>query len=189
MKVKVTAKDVVKPVVVLFLICLIVSVLLAFTNQLTKAKIVEINKQTEQQSQQQVLPNADSFEPKTSQGLNYAVGKKGGEVAGYVFTTSSKSYGGDVKVMTGISKDGKVTGVNLVQTNDTPGLGLNAQKASFRDQFKQAVPASGKFDVNKNGQTGNGQIAALTGATITSKAVADAVNQAVASFNTVKGGA
>lgn len=189
MKNKVTAKDVTKPVVVLFIICLIVSLLLAFTNEMTKDKIVEINLKNDQLSQQQVLPAAKSFEPKTSQGITYSVGKKGSEIAGYVFTTYSKSYGGDVKVMTGISKDGKVTGVNLLETNDTPGLGLNAQKASFRDQYKQAVPASGKFEVNKNGQTGNGQIAALTGATITSRGVTDAVNQAVKSFNTVKGGA
>ncbi|WOC31457.1 MULTISPECIES: RnfABCDGE type electron transport complex subunit G [Caproicibacterium] len=189
MKTKVTAKDVAKPVVVLFLICLIVSLMLAFTNELTKNKIVEINQQNEQASQQQVLPGADSFETKTSQGVTYSVGKKGGAVTGYVFTTTSKSYGGDVKVMTGISKDGKVTGVNLLETSDTPGLGLNAQDASFRDQYKQKVPDSGQFEVNKSGKTGDGQIAALTGATITSRAVTDAVNQAVKTFNTVKGGA
>ena len=91
--------------------------------------------------------------------------------------------------MTGISKDGKVTGVNLLETSDTPGLGLNAQDASFRDQYKQKVPDSGQFEVNKSGKTGDGQIAALTGATITSRAVTDAVNQAVKTFNTVKGGA
>ena len=189
MKVKITAKDIVKPVVVLFVICLIVTFALAVTNQATKNKIVEINQKTEQTSQKQVLPDADSFEKKSSKGITFVVGKKGSDVTGYIFTTTSKSYGGDVKVMTGISKDGKVTGVNLLETSDTPGLGLNAQKQSFRDQYKQKVPDSGAFTVIKNGKAGNGQIAALTGATITSKGVTTAVNEAVKTFNTVKGGA
>lgn len=188
MKAKITAKDIVKPVVVLFVICLLVTLALAITNQVTKQKIVEMNLKTEQASQKQVLPGAETFTKKASQNKEFVVGVKGGKTVGYVFTTSSKSYGGDVKVMTGISADGKVTGVNLLSTSDTPGLGLNAQKESFRDQFKQKAPDSG-FTVVKNGKAGSGQIAALTGATITSKAVADAVNQAVKQYSTVKGGA
>lgn len=190
MKAKISGKEIVKPVIVLFLICLFVSAALAASNLLTKDKIAQINLQTEQESQKQVLPDADTFETASaSDGTAYVVGKKGSEVVGYVFTTSSKSYGGDLDVMTGISADGKISGVNLLSIDDTPGLGLNAQKDDFRNQYKQSVPASGKFEVNKNGQTGDGQIAALTGATITSKAVTDAVNQAVALYNTVKGGA
>ncbi|HCC01728.1 MAG TPA: electron transporter [Ruminococcaceae bacterium] len=189
MKAKITAKDIVKPVVVLFLICLIVTLALAVTNQVTKKKIIEINQQTEQASQKQVLPDASTFTKKAAQGVQFVVGKKGNEIVGYVFTTSSKSYGGDVKVMTGIGKDGKVTGVNILETSDTPGLGLNAKKESFRDQYKQKVPASGSFSVVKSGKAGNGQIVALTGATITSKGVTSAVNIAVKDYNTVKGGA
>lgn len=190
MKGKFRAKEIVKPVLVLSLICLFVTAALAGTNLLTKDKIVQINQQTEQESQRQVLPGADSFAPATApDGTAYVLGKKGSAVAGYVFTTTSKSYGGDLKVMTGIGTDGKVSGVNLLSIDDTPGLGLNAQKDDFRGQYQQEVPASGQFEVNKNGQTGDGQIAALTGATITSRAVTDAVNQAVTLYNAVKGGA
>ncbi|ARP50509.1 MULTISPECIES: RnfABCDGE type electron transport complex subunit G [Caproicibacterium] len=185
-----TKKEIVKPIVVLFLICLIVTLALAVTNQVTKNKILQMNQQTENASQQQVLPTANSFTKKTSGDKTYAIGSKDGKVTGYVFTTTSTSYGGDVKVMTGISADGKVTGVNLLKTSDTPGLGLNAKKESFRDQYKQAVPASGSFTVIKNGKAGQGEISALTGATISSKAVTTAVNEAVSTYyKTVKGGA
>lgn len=61
-------------------------------------------------------------------------------MVGYVFSTKASSYGGPIQVMTGISKDGKVTGVVLVSTSDTPGLGLNAQKPEFRDQYRQQAP-------------------------------------------------
>lgn len=185
---KLNKKDLVKPVLVLFIICLVVTLALAVTNQVTKSKIAQANLDTERKSQQQVLPQAEAFAKKTAFNKSFVVGTKGGKIIGYVFTTSEKSYGGNVKVMTGISTEGKVTGVQLLETSDTPGLGLNAQKDSFRDQYKQAVPAQG-FTVNKSGQHGNGQIAALTGATITSNAVTKAVNDAVKSYQSVKGGA
>ncbi|MCH3971853.1 MAG: RnfABCDGE type electron transport complex subunit G [Oscillospiraceae bacterium] len=183
------SKGIAKPIIVLFLICLIVTLALALTNQITKSKIVEINKANETASQQQVLPAASAFATKTANGKTFVVGTKDGKTVGYVFTTTTTSYGGDIKVMTGISSDGKVTGVNLLKTSDTPGLGLNAKKDSFRAQYKQSIPKSGSFTVVKNGKAGDGQVAALTGATITSKAVTTAVNDAVSTYNAVKGGA
>lgn len=190
---KLNPKDILKPTLVLFIICLVVTGGLAFTNKATKDQVASINKQTEADTQKRVLSTADSFGAKQSFGdgseNNYVVAKQGNEVVGYVFTTSSKSYGGAIKVMTGIDKTGKVTGVELLSTNDTPGLGLNAQKPEFRDQYKKAIPSSGQFTVTKSGETGDDKINALTGATITSKAVTSAVNDAIKEFNAVKGGA
>ena len=182
---KINYKEVLKPTITLFVICLIVALLLSATNLMTRDKIDKMNKQTEASSRALVLPGATSFED--SKDKSYAVGKKGNDILGYVFTTKAKSYGGDLSVMTGIGKDGKVTGAVILSISDTPGLGLNAQKESFRNQYKQAVPEKG-FEVIKSGSAGDGQIEAMTGATITSKAVTNCVNQAVVQYQKIKGG-
>jgi Na+-translocating ferredoxin:NAD+ oxidoreductase subunit G len=182
---KIDKKEILKPTVTLFVICLITALLLAVTNQMTSVKIAEMNQQTESASRQVVLPGATAFED--SKDETYAIGKNGSVIFGYVFTTKTKSYGGDLSVMTGISKDGKVTGVVILSISDTPGLGLNAQKESFRNQYKQAVPEKG-FEVIKSGTAAPGQINAMTGATITSKAVTKCVDEAVAAYQKVKGG-
>ena len=182
---KIDSKEVLTPAITLFVICLITAVLLAGTSLMTRDKIVEINKQTESASRQLVLPAAKNFED--SKDGTYAVGKNGSELAGYVFTTKTKSYGGDLKVMTGIDKGGKITGVVLLSISDTPGLGLNAQKESFRDQYKKTAPEKG-FEVIKSGSPKDGQVEAMTGATITSKAVTKCDNEANEEYQKVKGG-
>lgn len=182
---KIEIKEVLKPTITLFVICLVITLLLAATNLMTRNKIAEMNQQSEAAFRQLVLPGAASFE--NSKDKTYAVGKKGSDISGYVFTAKAKSYGGDMNVMTGIDKNGKVTGVVILSISDTPGLGLNAQKDSFRDQYKQAVPENG-FEVIKSGPAKSGQIEAMTGATITSKAVTKCVNQAIESYQKVKGG-
>ena len=108
-------------------------------------------------------------------------------MAGYVITTEAKGYGGTIEVMTGITADGSVSGVVLLSQNETPGLGANATKESFTEQYQQAVPESG-FEVIKSGAAADGQIQAMTGATITSRAVTDAVNLAVEKYQTLEKG-
>ena len=108
-------------------------------------------------------------------------------MAGYVITTEAKGYGGTIEVMTGITADGSVSGVVLLSQNETPGLGANATKESFTGQYQQAVPESG-FEVIKSGGADDGQIQAMTGATITSQAVTDAVNLAVEKYQTLEKG-
>ena len=106
---------------------------------------------------------------------------------GYIFTTEASGYGGKLKVMTGISSDGTITGISFLSIDETPGLGMNAQKDSYKDQYKQPVPENG-FTLVK-GEAAEGEISAMTGATITSTAVTDAVNAAIEQYNTIKEGA
>ena len=174
---KITAKDILKPALILFVICLVVTALLAGTNLLTKDKIAEQSALEAEQSRKVVLSDADSFE----EADGYYVGKANNETVGYVFQTEAKGYGGAVKVMTGISADGQIT-------SETPGLGANAEKASFTDQFKQTAPEKG-ITLVKNKAPSDGEIEAMTGASITSRAVTNAVNEAITKYNTVKEGA
>jgi electron transport complex protein RnfG len=183
---KLNAKDVLKPTLILVVICLVVTACLAGTNMATKNAIAAQNEKIADQSRKEALQAADSFEESDKSDICY-VGKKGNDVIGYVFTTEASSYGGKIQVMTGIDKDDKVTGVVLLSTSDTPGLGLNAQKPKFRDQYKQKVPEKG-FEVVKSGNAQEGQINAMTGATISSKAVTTAVNEAIEEYQKVKGG-
>ncbi len=184
---KLSAKEVLVPAVSLFLICLVVTALLAGTNLLTRDTIAQQNLLKEESSRRIVLSQAERFEEKSLDGMVYYVGKDAsGQEVGYVFTTESKGYGGAIQVMTGIGTDDTVQGVVLLSQEETPGLGANAAKEEFRQQYEQAVPQDG-FEVVKN-TPGEGQIEAMTGATISSDAVTDAVNQALVAYQTIRGG-
>lgn len=173
-------KEIIIPAVSLFVICLVSTLLLAFANNVT-APIIDSNAaQTEIETRQTVL-SAEKFTDETSGDISYAVGYgKDDTPVGMIFVTNAKSYGGDIKIMTGIDMDGKVTGVEILSINDTAGLGMNAKKDSFKEQFKGLV---GGISVQKNSSNhDNNEITALTGATITSNAVTTAVNEALDNF-------
>lgn len=183
---KFSVGEIVKPTVVLMIICLVTSALLAVTNEKTAPKIAELAAQTELNSRKLVLSGAESFEEATAGEIAYCIGKDAsGSTAGYIFTTSDKGYGGEVKIMVGISSDGKVAGVQTLILNETVGLGMKAKEESFLKQF---VGKFGEIGVAKNNPNDN-EIQALTGATITSKAVTAAVNKALDNYANVTGGA
>ncbi len=172
-------KEVIKPAAILFVICVAVSAALAGTNLLTKDRIALAAAQKAEESRMVVLPGAESFEEKDG---HYAGVNGAGQTVGYVFETESKGYGGTIKVMTGIGAEGSITGVVVLSHSETPGLGANAEKAEFRDQFQQPVENSTGIQVVKFQAPKEGEIQAMTGATITSRAVTDAVNQAVEAY-------
>lgn len=176
-------KDILVPTGILFLICVVVTAALAGTNLLTKDKIAEQQLLTAENSRRIVLGAAEEF----TQEKDYYIGTAGGKPVGYVFETESKGYGGSVKVMTGIDLEGSISGVVILSHAETPGLGANAEKADFTNQYRQPAPADGisvvKFQAPKEGE-----IEAMTGATVTSKAVTDAVNLAIAQYEEVQQG-
>ncbi len=184
---KFKASDIIKPTVVLLVICLVTSCLLAITNEKTAPMIEKNAKDTELKTRQEVLPAASEFEEAGLNGVEYCIGKDGqGSDVGYVFVTESKGYGGKVKIMTGVTADGRVAGVQILELSETPGLGMRAKTdESFLKQFVDKI---GGVGVAKN-NPGENEIQALTGATITSKAVTGAVNEALKQYETVKGGA
>jgi len=184
---KMNAKDILVPTVSLFIISLVATILLALVNGFTAPKIEALAGENAAASRKIVLPIASDFKEVKKDKVTYFEGKDAdGNTVGYVFTTdcTSKGYGGVVTVMTGIDKDGKVTGIELLTLNETPGLGMNAKKDSFKDQFKGM---SGVIGVSKTAKTDT-EIQALTSATITSKAVASAVNVALELYSEIGGG-
>ncbi|MBQ2812456.1 MAG: RnfABCDGE type electron transport complex subunit G [Clostridia bacterium] len=178
--------DILKPTIVLALICIITSALLAYTNSLTAPIIADLAIETEMNTRKIVLSNAAEFVDGDLNGVAYCTGKDAsGSTVGYVFTTSAKGYGGDVKIMVGVNADGTVAGVQILSLSETPGLGMNATNPSFLEQF---IGKTLGVNVNKN-EPGENEIKALTGATITSKAVTSAVNIALDYYTDLTGGA
>ena len=175
------------PTIKLLVIAAVITILLFLTNNTTEAKIAQNQADANVASRKEVLPDADDFDEKTVtvDGVEYTYyeAKNG---AGYVFSGSNKGYGGAVVSMVGISSDGKVTEAS----DETPGLGAkwvaaDASGNERRAQFVGDIPESGSFAVVKDG----GTIEAVAGATITSRAVTHDVNDAIAQYNAVVGGA
>lgn len=179
-------KNIIIPTVALFVICLVCTLLLALANNVTAPLIDELAEKTEIESRLKVLSTATAFEDGKGDGFTYVTGLNDAkEVEGYVFVTTTKSYGGDLQVMTGVDAEGKVTGVEILSISDTAGLGMNAQKQEFRDEFKGLTSG---LTVQKNtANPDSNEVLALTGATITSNAVATAVNQALANYEAITG--
>lgn len=184
------AKEIIVPAVSLFLICVVVTALLALTNAVTAPKIDALAVETQEASKKQVLSSATSFSEEKQvekDGVSYTYYDgltSDGSVMGYVFVTSAKGYGGDISVMVGVLGDGTVAGVNILSINETAGLGMNAKNQSFLDQF---LGKSGEIGVAKNNPSDT-EIQALTGATITSRAMATAVNTALSLYAEIGGG-
>lgn len=171
-------KEYAAPTVVLLVICVVAALLLAVTNNVTAPKIAEVNAENEAKSRQVVFADAASFgeEFTNDDGIKLVPAlDKDGNTIGYVVVTVEKGYGGDINVMTGVDLEGKVTGVNILSMSETAGLGANASKESFLKQFIGKISG---IEVNK-GTPAENEIKALTGATITSKAVTKAVNAAI----------
>ena len=182
-------KNVAKLALILLAITAIASLCLALTNYVTAPTIAETNEQANTEARQVVLPEAESFEAvediqsvvavaaKGSESLVSEIytGKKGDEVVGYTIKTTPSGYGGAVEILTGITKDGVISGITILSQNETPGLGAKSTEPAFQDQFKDK-DATKELSVVKGGSAEGNQIQAITGATITSTAVVDGVN-------------
>ncbi len=180
-------KEVLVPTVSLFLISAIVTLLLAVTNSVTKPKIEQLQIETENKTKAAVLSDAKGFSDAMTvslDGVDYTYYEgygEGKEIKGYVFTTSAKGYGGDIVTMVGVKADGTISGMDFLSISETAGLGMNADSDDFKSQF---VGKSDEIGLSKNNPADN-EIQALTGATITSKAVTNAVNIALNLFEEV----
>ena len=182
--IKKNREDIIKPVGVLLAICIIIPLALSVTNKVTAKKIAELEAVNSKKNMQSLI-DADNFEECENGEITYYAAINGGKTAAYIFTESSKGYGGDVSVMTAIKPDGTVAGVAILDVSgETPGLGQNAAKESF---FSQYIGLKKGVSVLKNGaKAENNEVDAVTGATITSTAVTRAVNKAFDDFEKVK---
>lgn len=177
-------KQILLPTLSLFLICFVTALLLSLTNHVTVDRIAELQRKAAEETRKQVLSSASVFEEETLEdGTAYYIGKDAdGNTIGYVFTTAKSGYGGPVTVMSGFDADGVITGVKVIDCSETAGLGLKAKEDWFTDRY---TGKTGALKVAKNAANAEDEILAITGATVTSTAVTDAVNQARVYFETI----
>ena len=110
-----------------------------------------------------------------------------GDTEGYIIASSSPNgYGGEIDVAIGI-KDGKLTGFTVISNSETAGLGSKCSEPDFQNQFK-GKPAQ-TLSYTKSGATADTEIDAISGATITTNAVTEAVNAGIAFYQANFGGA
>ena len=187
-----------KDAVILCAITLVAGACLGGVYEMTKAPIDAANLAAKEAAYRTVFPDAASFDagdladkiPAANEeiaGLGYGkvsvdeavtANDASGAAAGYVVTaTSNDGFGGAITVSVGIQSDGTVNGIEFLTLDETVGLGMNAQKPEWKGQF--AGKKADVFSVTKDGASSDDQINAISGATITSRAVTNAVNAAV----------
>lgn len=175
-----------KPMVlsaVLFIISVVVALLLAFTNSVTKDKIAENNLKEQNIAKQEVLSGAEEFteienhtdETGLVQGV-YEGKDASGNVIGWCVNVSPSGYGGALDIMVGIDSSGTVSGMKVVSHSETAGLGAKATDPSFSSQFT-GKKTDAPLAVIKNGTPKENEIVAISGATITSEAVKKALTR------------
>lgn len=186
-------KNILRLGVILFTICAVAALALGFINQITAPIIEDRNIQANNELRQLVLEDATEFKQldekvlENIDGLEEGIvsevyeGINGSDVVGYTIKTLPSGYGGVMEVIVGISKDGKITGVNIGNMAETPGLGTKANESNFKGQFNEKEAK--ELSVVKGSATSDNQIAAISGATITSEAVTRGVNAAIKVFN------
>lgn len=168
-------KEAVKMVVTLTVIAMAVAFIMSFVNKMT-APVIEQNAQKSLNESLNAVIVADEFnviDKDDSKTVYEAL--NGGKRAGLCVINTGTGYGGDIQILTWISNDKKVTGIVILSHGETPGLGANAEKKEFTDGYKNK---SYEIKVNKN-QASENEIKAISGATVTSKGVTNAVNEAL----------
>lgn len=197
---------IVKNTLILTVITLVSGLLLGFVFGITEQPIKDAQEKAKQEAYKSVLADAKEFEAyadfdaKEAASViseagysddsidEVAVGKDGsGEDVGYVITVTSKEgYGGDIKISIGILSDGTVKGIEMLSISETAGLGMKSTEPEFKDQFKDKKVE--KFAYTKTGEKGDDKINAISGATITTNAVTNAVDTSLVYFQNVLGG-
>ncbi|QUI23325.1 RnfABCDGE type electron transport complex subunit G [Vallitalea pronyensis] len=179
--------SIIKDALILFTITIVAGLLLGLTFSITKEPITQQKIKTRDAALKTVLGDADFQEMDTtlseaSNITNIFSAKKEGKLSGYAFKLETKEgYGGKIEIIVGIEISGVVSGIDIIKHSETPGLGAKADKDPFKDQFKGKPTEN--LVVIKAGTPGNDEIDSISGATITSRAVTDAVNDASAYYN------
>jgi len=173
----------------LFIICVIASGLLSSVYTLTKDKIQAQVDLEKQQSLQEVLPRATEFRATESEGATYYTGYDAqGNIVGYAFLAQKRGYSSDIVTMVGITADGTIQGIKILSQNETPGLGSKIVEVKedktiwsvLAKKIKIAAPAKPWFQeqfIGKNMRRIEG-VETITGATISSQAVIDSIEEA-----------
>lgn len=154
--------------------CILSGAVIAATYALTAPVAAEQAIKMRDKAMAELVPQGQKFDPIEKHADWYSV-LKDGKVIAYIVPAEGKGYGGAIKMVVAVSTEGKVIDYKILLHNETPGLGDKAAVDPFRKQFAGKSTEDlvvVKVPTDKN-------IQALTGATITSKAVTVAIQKAL----------
>ena len=174
--------DIIRPTAVLALICIVVTLALSSANLLTENKIEALAQENQNKAMSKLI-EADSYNEKTAEidgeKITYTTAENSDGIIGYIFTVDVNGYGGALSVMTAINTDGTVAAIEILDaSNETPGLGQNVTNQDFYTQYS-GVKSGVEVVKDGTGSADNNTVNAVTGATISSKAVTKSVNTAL----------
>lgn len=153
--------------------CLLSGAIIAGVYSVTAPVAAQQRENLKNNAMKELVADAQSFKAIDGKTDWYAAVKDGKTVA-YVVPAESKGYGGTIKMLTAVDPDGKIINFKILAHNETPGLGDRAGDAKFVKQFVGKSPEN--LEVVKTPTDKN--IQALTGATITSRAVTKGIREA-----------
>lgn len=195
-------KKIVKDAMILFAFTVVLGLLLGIVNEITKEPIAKVNYEIEQNAYREVFKDADSFEAVesfTAKDAAKIIAKseytadeitdvnvakdKDGNILGYVINvTSHEGSQADISLSVGIRMDGTLNGYSITSISETPGLGMLVKEKPFYSQFENKAEES--YNVVKSTPAADNEIESVTGATISSRAVTNAVNASLVYFRT-----
>ena len=160
-------KEFIKLSSILCLITLVAALLLAGVNKITAPRIKEAEEKATQEAMKAIIPEADSF---VELNKDVTAAKKENKVIGFCTKVTTTGYGGDISMMVGIDTYGTVYGIEILSHSETAGLGANITKDEFKEKYVGAPVPQNPDDKS--------QIATITGATVSSRAIANGVKKA-----------
>ena len=178
-----STKETIVLMVKLGLICIVVAGLLGFINSVTEPVIKANDESNFKQSMSEVL-DASSFDEvkdnfnSEDNGVELDSAYSAGDKGFVITTVCHEGYGGDIKVMVGVKPDFTVNKIKIMSLSETAGLGAKSNTPEFMGQYDGLKKGIG-VEKNNGGNPNNNTISAISGATISSKAVTKAVNFAL----------
>lgn len=155
--------------------CFICGAVIAATYFITAPVAAAKSVELKNNAMKALVKEAEDLQPVEGKEGWYLV-QKGGKTIGYIVPSETKGFGGTIKLLVAVTPDGRVIDYDILSHNETPGLGDNASKDSFRRQFKDKK--EGNLKVVKD-PSDTKHIDAMTGATISSRAVTEGVKKAL----------
>ena len=197
-KVQMDPKYILKLSITLLGICLVVSLLLGLVNGITADKIAALQEQAKQESLQAVFPDATFNEIKIGEAQAAAAEEYGVELmyiyevadgSGYAIEVGPSGFSGTIDMVVGINSDGTVAGISVISNTETAGIGTNVcsdkpnkNGVGVLSQFVgMSATADNPFTVN----SGSNRVDAISGATVSTKAITSGVNAASVIFGTL----
>ena len=189
---------IIKDTVILLIITLVAGFALAAVNRITTEPIAYARAEEKNKAYRSMFSDADTFEENEdlikkcnsskeflgNKGFNGTqvdealIAKSNNETVGYILNaTSPNGYGGNIQISLGLNKEGKIQGFEILSISETVGLGMKATDNEFKSQFAGKNVKEIKY--TKSGASAEDEINAISGATITTSAVTEAVNSAL----------